>query len=309
MTSKRFFYSTILLISALSFSIIGSNLYLNEFGLFASRKNIRIWGQEKTSKYLLSFRYIPENFEGVIMGPSFSDNLDTRKIKGFKIYNMSMDGANISELKYAIENVINYGGVKYVIICLSPYITNDSGTKGRQIDPREYWGSLFSFLPHRIYKEKKKTLKEPEKDRFHASEWGYNDFNILKKGIDFADIVKTRRADPKREIHIDKNAYSDFQELINFLHRKKVKLFAFYFPMYHEFYEEYRKSGAWAYYKKKMDKLFSDKDLVWDMNEKDYHYITKALSSYSDGHLSNLGADKVVAVLEGKLNEIKNGAY
>ena len=55
--------------------------------------------------------------------------MDTKKLTGYKIYNLSMTGANFSELKYAIDNILSYGSIKLFIICLDPYITKDSGTK------------------------------------------------------------------------------------------------------------------------------------------------------------------------------------
>jgi len=146
MTFKKYFYGTIGVSLCIIISIIAFNIYMNEYGLFgnAKGKSIKIWHDERTSKYLLSYNYIPANFEGILIGPSVSVNLNTKKINDFKIYNASLNGGNISELKYIADNIIQRGNLKFIIICLYPYMTKDHGRKTSSIDPREYWGSLGS---------------------------------------------------------------------------------------------------------------------------------------------------------------------
>ena len=304
MTSKKYVVFTFAITFAFITLFSFLNIFFNYFGLFGSKDSIRIWGLEKTSKYLLSYKYISENFEGIIIGPSSSTNLNTLDISGFKIYNLSMGGANISELKYAADNVIKKGKIKYLIICLNPYITKNSGKKGAQIDEKEYWGSIFSILPIKIIKSKIKVLLIPEGDAFHSSEWGYNDFHIHKKDIIFHDIVEERKLNPRSDIIIDKTAYKELKSVIDLAHKKNVKILAYYYPFYHVFYNHYVISGSWENYKKEIDKLFVKNDIVWDMNSREYHYITQKYESYSDGHLNRKGARLVLKVIEKKLLEI-----
>ncbi|MEX0882648.1 MAG: hypothetical protein WDZ72_04170, partial [Cyclobacteriaceae bacterium] len=39
------------------------NIRIDIFGVFGYKKNTRVYGEERISKYLMGFRYIPENFE------------------------------------------------------------------------------------------------------------------------------------------------------------------------------------------------------------------------------------------------------
>ena len=305
MTSKQYISYVLATVFFVLGSIISVNLYLNDFGLFGDRENIRIWGVEKTSKYLLSFNYIPDNFEGVLIGPSISTNMDTQKINGFKIYNLSMNSGNVSELKYPVDNVLNSGKMKYLIICLYSYLTKDSGRKGRQIDEKEYWGSLYSIIPLRLMLRRLKSILWSGDDIFHNSEWGFNDSNIKKKNLVFNDFVEKRRKTPRSEISINSDAYKELKSIIELARAKDVKIMAYYYPVYFEYTGVYRKSGAWKKYQDKVNKLFSSDDLVWDMNLPDYDYITHNQSSYVDGHLSYLGADKVLSVIEIKLKTVK----
>jgi len=284
-------------------------MYYDEFGLFGLKHNIRLYHPEKSYKYLLSFKYIPDNFEGIIIGPSYSDNLDTRDIINFKIYNMSMDSANISEIKYAATNVITRGNIKFIIICLNPYITKDSCLKTTQIDPKDYWLSIFTFFPYIFnYSLKSKEMLHPELDPFHSSEWGYKDSNIWKHKIIFKDVIIKMRKEKSNKrwgINIDPIAYSDLKSIIDLAHNNNIRMLAYYYPLYYEFYGYFDISEWWRY-KESMYKLFNEKDIVWDMNTSDYYYITKQESSYSDGHLSNRGAKLVVSVIEDKLNMCKD---
>lgn len=298
---KQFVLATLSLSLFFGATFAGIFYYTNDFGLWKSKEDIRIWGREKTSKYLLSFKYIPENFEGVVLGASVSVNLDTRLIENHKIYNLSMNGANISELKYAAENVLSHQNTKYLILCLHPYITKDSGIKGRQIDPKEYWGSIFSFLPVEMLVHKYKAASNPKLDKFNQSEWGYFEFQRFWKR-DFKDIVETKEFE--NEIIVDPTAYEELQRVINLAHDNQVQVLAYYYPTFYDWQQQWEANGAWNYYRQKMQKLFDENDIVLDLTTPDYYYITKNYASYTDGHLSDLGAKYVTEIISDQLNQL-----
>ena len=83
MTSRSYLLAVLLGAALLLGSFAACNYARDDFGLFGSDGEKRIWTREKTSKYLLSHRYVPENFDGLLIGPSYSDlNFDTRTIEG-----------------------------------------------------------------------------------------------------------------------------------------------------------------------------------------------------------------------------------
>lgn len=304
MTSKEYFLKTLTLFLAISVTFAIVNIMADDFGLWSSKDYVRIWGQEKTSKYLLSFRYIPENFEGVIIGPSYSDNLDTRNLRGYKIYNLSMGGGNITEIKYAMDNVLKRGQMKYLIICLNPYITMDSGRKGNQIDRKEYFGSFYSFLPVHLLFLKSKVLMQPAMDRFYASEWGFDDIELYfiaqerdndQKITDWDAVKKLKKVDPV--------AYQELKALIEAARSQGLKILAFYYPNYEPWQKIFLENGFWNNYKEQMDGLFTEDDIVWDMNAPEYQHIYSDRASYSDGHLSPHGVYYVIKDIEKKLNQ------
>ena len=86
--------------------VISHNLYYDKFGLVKQKNEILITSDERYSKYLLSYKYIPENYDGILIGPSVSGNLNTSNISNYKIYNASVNGGNYSELKLISERVL-----------------------------------------------------------------------------------------------------------------------------------------------------------------------------------------------------------
>src|SRR5688500_16644008 len=74
-------------------ALAGVNIWIDIYGLFLPVKGreIQVYNNDRISKYLLSYRYIPQNFNVAILGTSLSANLDVtvynRKQNLFKIYN------------------------------------------------------------------------------------------------------------------------------------------------------------------------------------------------------------------------------
>lgn len=180
MTSKLYTKISLGILFSFILLIVGVNYLWNPYGLFGNvkGKEIKIIDYEKSSKYLMSFNYIPQNFEGLLVGPSLSANLNTKNIKDYKIYNISMNGANISELKMAVDNVIKYGNLKFIIFCLDPYITKDYGMKSSQINVKEYWGTLGSINTLKLL-----NASLSKKKQFEDSSYGYNNFNLKRRNL------------------------------------------------------------------------------------------------------------------------------
>ncbi len=306
MTFKKYFYSTIGVSLCIILSIIAFNIYMNEYGLFgnAKGKSIKIWHDERTSKYLLSYNYIPANFEGILIGPSVSVNLNTKKINDFKIYNASLNGGNISELKYIADNIIQKGNLKFLIICLYPYMTKDHGRKTSSIDPREYWGSLGSKQVVELYIDKLFIKFGFRHDRYN--DYGHNNYNLIAEKPDIEPAKELQNAIDKAKPEetankletIDEIAYNELVQLVNAARKKGIKIFGFYYPYYMEKYNE----AAFTAYKDKIDKIFTKDDFIWNMNSEEYINFRSDLSNYYDkGHLSWKGADYLIREINNKL--------
>lgn len=303
MTSKKFIITSAIIYLVLFSATVITNYYLDDFGLFRSHSERRIWAREKTSKYLMSFKYIPDNFDAVLVGSSVSANLDTRKITSYRMYNLSMNSGNITELKYPLEVLAESGKIKAVVFCLYDYTTKNSGVKGNQVDKKEYWGSLFSDIPFDVLKYKIKfKLLNRGVDVFHNSSNGFNDFDLTKKDIDFKKISEEYMKDPRDELYIDLSAFEELKETVSVLRKNNINIYGYFYPIYREWYEIFEKNGEWDRYKRVILSAFDpSQDVIWDMNSEIYGNFNSNKEHYSDGHLSRIGAEEVLKVIENQL--------
>ena len=137
-----FIITTVLLLS----SIVASNYYLDFYGIYGDSKGreLRIYTNDRLSKYLLSLNYIPSNFDGLLIGSSATESYDLTKADNFRVYNVSFAAANATEQKIIADNVFSVAPMKIVIFSMNPILTFRHGTLTNSMLPREKWRALFS---------------------------------------------------------------------------------------------------------------------------------------------------------------------
>ncbi len=300
MTFKLYLRNVFVVTLLLAGLFIFLNYWQDDFGLFEKKRTERrIWFHEKTTKYLMSYNYIGNNFDGILIGSSVSANMNPQLLPKYNIYNLSLNGGNISELKYLIDKLFTKDTIRYIVICLHPYMTKNSGLKSDQIAPVEYWKSLFSDLPVRVLLEKMWFMVGAQ-SVFHDSTSGFNDDNIFKGNFDFQAKVE-RKKKIEIGIHIDPVAYKELGQVIDNAHGKGIKVLAYHYPVYTGIFNRYI-PGVWEKYKIEIEKLFNSEDLIWDMNSAEYQIINSEIKNYSDGHLSDQGAALVLIDIERQLS-------
>lgn len=303
MTSKRYLAVVVAIVASAVGSFAAFNLAQDDFGLFWSQGGKRIWTLEKTSKYLLSYRYIPEHFEGLLIGPSYSDGfVNTQRIQGYRIYNLSMEGGNATELRAAAVNAIERGRMRFIVICLSSYLTKDHGMKGPQINAKEYWGSLFSWLPIEILTAKWQAHRHPQQDRYAGTEWGASQPLSPHIAIPWDDYIRMQLNDPLLP-HVDPVAYEDLRAIVQTAHAHGVKVLAYFYPYDHWRIRQAVANGLWQRYQGTMRALFDPRiDVVVDMTTADYTAMRFDVACYTDEHLSAAGAQHMLAELQRMLD-------
>ncbi|MDN5211673.1 hypothetical protein QQ020_06415 [Fulvivirgaceae bacterium BMA12] len=308
MEAKKF----LLKVSIISLSTIAVfvtfNYFLDIYGLFRpdDQRELKVYTNERTSKYLLSYHYIPDNFEGIIIGPSLSANLNTKTIKEYKIYNASIMGANISELRYLVDNIVERGNLRFVIICLDPYLTKDHGKKSARIDPKEYYGALGSTNLIKTYLFKLIRENELLPDKFPnniINDYGYNNFNLeLKEDNPREKILEKVRQKSTETTYVDPAAEDELGATIAYLRQNNIQVIAYFSPVPHQILaintENYRA------YQNRMLRLFTEQDIVLDLNDLRFKAITSDFNTYIDhGHLSEEGQKFVLGELKQALLE------
>lgn len=299
MTSRNFTRYIFLSLSGLIFIFIGINIYINSFGIFFNSLNLKkIYTDERTTKHLFTYNYIPNNFDSVLIGPSLSDiEMDTKKLANGNIYNLSLNSGNISELKILVDNVIRTKKLKSIIICLDPYIFKDSGRKTSKINDYEIFSSIGSMLNIKLYLYKILYDLNLKYNVYSNSEYGYRKND---PGVNFTDTEVLKK---ERTINIDDKALDEFSNLLETLRSNNTKIYAYFYPRYYLEFKNITYKKQYDEFVKRISVFFTYQDIVWNFNDKEYLYINSNFSSYSDGtHLSINGANNILKVIQGKLN-------
>jgi hypothetical protein len=304
LTFKKFTLTTIWFVILSTLLIALTNYVRDPFGLHGSSgQERRVYIDEKTTKYLYSFNYVPNNFNGILVGSSVSDQwIDTKMIEGYKVYNMSMDGGNISELKFAIDNMFKYGGLKVLIIGLDPYITRNHGRKSSQINEKEYLSTLGSFLVFEYYVNKYIWSSKSDDLKFGDSYWGYikndNSTSGTLKAID-KRLNQFDSLDFVKFMNVDNIALDELSSVLEHARSENIQVLAYFHPLPKRIFNHSKYVVNYRQYRLKIDPLLDyEKDIIIDFNGDSYAYITENEKNYVDSiHLSKAGGKSVVEVL------------
>ncbi len=106
--------------------------------VFAARK----------AKFLLSKRYVPENFDALLIGPSNGENWDLASVPGYKFYNESILGSNVFEMKKIVDQALPLGHFKLAVCILYPSMTNNHGMNDGldAVTSAEAFGSIHLYV-------------------------------------------------------------------------------------------------------------------------------------------------------------------
>jgi len=264
----------------------------NFFGVFGDVKGQRylVYDNERTTKYLFGYNYIPSNFDGILIGSSISRNWNTGEITGVRMYNLSMDGANISEESLIVDQVLHRRHPKIAIILIFPYLTETSGRKSGFMNTQEYWGALGSVQLLRAYGHK--WLIDHGKVREDFNEFGARD-------------DEPPHGQPNLQAHaefvIDPGALNDYSDVLARLRSSGTKIVGVIPPTEIEHWNLDR--GAYlAYYSRVLPMFHADEPVI--NLQTDLEIVVKDKSNFVDGyHLSNAAAQEVVHAINARLHQ------
>lgn len=313
MTSKRFltvFFGGFFGAAAL---LVCVNWYVDFYGLFrpVAGRRLAVYGEERTAKFLYSMRYIPESFDGVLFGSSVSDNLDTSQIHGYRIYNASIDGGNVSDMKPLAENIFRTAHMRVTLICVHRYLTNDHALKTDLMSPRQYWSALASPTLYAAYLSRSAV-------RAGLTSSSGNDFGVFPEGngIDIESARKTmdrmiegirRGTASAGNYSIDPVALADLNSVLR-LARSHSQRLLIYYPPAPAGVLELRKAEL-ARYRDTIQTLLQPSDLVLDFNTDAYAALRADDRNFIDAvHLSQAGSDFVMKEIRKRLEDSGSGS-
>jgi len=175
LTSKQFLAGFVMLAVASLISMVALSVRSDPYAMFRalSGPQAPIYTNERLSKHLLCYRYIPQHFDSMLIGPSVSGNFRTDKLPALSVYNASLDGSNLNELKVLVDLVQARRPLKYLLITLHPVLLRSHEPKTQFLQPRQYWISYGSLDLLKAVWTRFRVGSGP--NQFDA--WGRSDFN------------------------------------------------------------------------------------------------------------------------------------
>lgn len=280
-----------------------SNTFLDIFGLFGFREKVRVYGEERFSKYLMSFNYIPEHFEGMILGPSLSANLDPEPFPDENYFNASIMGARMSNIFSLATNILeNNGKIKMAIVCIHPYVTNDIGAEYTDfMKPDTYWKAFGSVNLLRVYglgliRYFDLWAKKYPKNQYKSN--GCNQFEALFRVEDVPGRI-AEEVDKVNvsEFEIGANQRLAFKKLLVLLRQKEIQTFVYFHPVPLPIYQAHQ-DNLQEFWRDILSEVETPEEGLFrfhNFNTSDFSVFSGDESNYIDhGHLSKKGQKKLM---------------
>lgn len=304
MTSKGFVMTCLASIVVMVSAIVGVDYAIDIYGVFhgSDARPRRVYTNEPVTKYLFARKYIPGNFDGLLVGTSITQSLDLSKVPNYRLYNASLSGGNTATVTPVIRVALERGRYRLVIMCVYPYMTKDHQDKTTGLDDRQVQGALGSPQLFRDYLAAILVEK-----RVIGASYDASGTRITPPAArDADDAVAELLAEVKRNggtpdlksvgLVPDPVALEQYRDLIDRAHQNGATILALIPPWYTKRREVY--GTALDDYKKVMLGLFAPNDLVLDLNDPRFASLTDDPSNFQDGaHLSAKGNEAVVQAI------------
>jgi hypothetical protein len=288
----------------LSIAAVLVNMSIDIYGIFrgAKGRHLAIYGDERIARYLLSEKYVPQNFDALLIGSSVSANWNTSGIEGLRVYNESVNGGNIVEEKAIADQALASSSTKVVLLIINPYLTASHDFETVQLTARENLAALGSQSLFEAYKSEARIQLHVERQPFDESGTG-----------DFGDAPQTlnptlqKLMAPGTEFSIDHTAMTSYKALVDELHSSGIPIVYVIPPVSQRILD--LKPGAFATYSQLVLATRTGQDKVIDFTSDEFSGFRGNPENFRDGiHLKSKPAREVVAAINRQVNEwIRNG--
>jgi len=298
LTSKVAFSTTLGMIAAAVVLVVAFHMVVDPYGLFHDMKGQQrsVVMNERIEKHLLSYNYVPANFNALMIGPSLSDNLDTSLLTRYRVYNLSLNAGNATEIKVVLDSALNHGRFDALIICLHPYLTKDHGLKTSALTEQDIYSSLGSLDSFKYFV--RRISMHLAHDPGMNTPWGQFKYHQQKKHRSVAEMIaeEVKKA-PTNRVNPQPEALADLAAIIQRAHQEHIKVFAYFHPTPYPVFMAYQED--YLAFKQAALSLLTKDDVVWDYLDEAHRSFTEDLANYHDHqHLSAQGVATIVADIQ-----------
>jgi hypothetical protein len=285
-------------------AVVLINVKLDIYGIFrdARDRHLVVYGDPRVSKYLLSERYVPENFDAVLVGTSVSANWRTGLITPLRVYNESLDGGVIVEGRAIAERALPSGHIKLVLLLIQPYLTADNNFRTVQMTPQQNIVALGSKSLLDAYRDEFSIREHREPKVF--DEFGAQDFGNLPQQLN--KKLQKMWAPSDQPFNIDPAGMKDYRELVQELHASNIPIVFVIPPIAENLFEGRR--GAFDSYSRMILAMKVPRDQVIDFSTDQFRDFRADPDNFRDGvHMTDSGADRVVVRINDQLTAWMQG--
>jgi hypothetical protein len=297
MTARAWIITTIAFTLALLAAIASVDAAIDLFGIFRNPAGRRLqgYGDDRVAKYLLSERYVPANFNSIVVGSSVSANWNTGQIDCFKVYNESINGANVVEEKTIADQALTSSRIKLAILVVHPFLTSSHEFETVKVTPRENLAALGSLNLLDAYKEKIHS------DLYHGGgtfdEFGTYDLGDAHREM---NLVLKKLMATQGNFNVDPIALKAERDLIAELRGANIPIVYVVPPLSQSLYES--KADSFAAYSRLILGNKLDRENIIDFTSPEFQAFRQDGGNFSDGvHLTVRGARQIVAEINRQL--------
>jgi hypothetical protein len=212
---------TLLLTTVIACAFVWAAVRTDLLGLHG-RNDVRIHAIPRFSVYVMTYRFIPDNFNALLLGNSQAAVIDTSRIHNYKVFNAAELWGTMTEERILGEQVLQRGHLKMAVLLLVPDLLSSHAIRSAYMTPHDYWSSFGSIQTLLIdYEAARQALGHPGAKTFDF--YGRNRFPLY--------FGPPTRFTPD-QLLIDPIAVRDLSQLIAHLHSKGVTVYLMFAPMY-----------------------------------------------------------------------------
>jgi hypothetical protein len=300
MNPRRWLITTLTVTAVLVACCAAVNATVDPYGIFRDPTGRKLagYGDDRLAKYLLNSRYVPANFDSLLIGPSVSANWPVADIKTLSLYNESLNGGDIAELKSLVDNSMVSWRPKVALLIVTPYVTLSHEFKTVSMTPSLRSRALGSL--NLVYAYKELMLHHLGRAMPNFDPVGSTDFEEQRR-LPLNAVLKSLLDPAKPGFDIDPEAMQAYRGLITELQAREVPIVFIIPPMADELYRP--KQEALTTYATMLIGMGTKRDRVIDFRSDEFKDLwSDEADNFTDGvHLRRSAAAKLTSIVGQRL--------
>ena len=268
--------------------VVTTSYAADPFGVWhdPSGRKLVVYFDQKKAKFLMNMRYVPSNFDGLLIGSSVTANWDVPPIGDIRIYNESLSGANAADEEALVSQALAHRHYKLALVLLTPFVTHTHDIK-EAMDATKVTESLGSLA----------VLENEAGLALASAHIHFRDSDLAPNGQ--ITLHNSRNLHPvfyePSHYEIDPIALNKYQALVQSLQASGAQVVYFVLPTYEPCYE-LNKQGLDAY-TNRIRALLPPAPVI-DLSDPKFAGLRSDPNDFIDCvHFAPQGAGKIIAIL------------